>query len=452
MPRVTILYVDDEQPNLDLFQLTFSDDFNVVTVRSAAEALALMDREDVGVVVTDQVMPGMDGVEFLARVFVRHPNSMRIVVTAYQDASLLLGAINAGHVSDYVLKPWEPAALRALLSRAAEQYLRRRALELVIAEREYLADEVRSRYDPQGVVGSTGGLESVMELVRAVAPTSSTVLVTGETGTGKELVARTIHAMSGRRDRTIIKVDCSSLAPSLIESELFGHERGAFTGATSLRRGRFELAQEGTLFLDEIADMPLELQPRLLRVLQDREFERLGSECTIKADARIIAATNADLEQRVDQGAFRRDLYYRLNVVHIELPALRERLDDLEALTAHFLRKHGGWRASRLRVTDRAFARLKAHAWPGNIRELENVVERALLLARGDVLDAEDFALTAAPRGGAQHSLRGRIREQRQEQLHQALVGAGGNIARAARDLGVSRSTLRSQLKRFGLE
>jgi transcriptional regulator with GAF, ATPase, and Fis domain len=297
-----------------------------------------------------------------------------------------------------------------------------------------------------------------MEVVRAVAPTTSTVLITGETGTGKELVARTIHAMSARRERTIIKVDCSSLAPSLLESELFGHERGAFTGATSLRRGRFELAQEGTLFLDEVADMPLELQPKLLRVLQDRELERLGSETTIRVDVRVIAATNADVEQRVAEGAFRRDLFYRLSVVPIALPPLRERLEDVEALVEHFVVKHGGWRASRLRVTPRAYERLRGHTWPGNIRELENVVERALLLERGDVLDADAFVLPAPrprgrtpPRTGAV-SLRGQIREEQRDRLRTALVAAGGNIARAARDLGVSRTTLCSQLKRFGLE
>ena len=451
MERTTVLYVDDEEPNLELFRLTVGPRFRVLTAASAAEGLALMEREEVGVVLTDQVMPGIRGTEMLARVYELYPNSVRIVVTAYQDVRLLLEAINAGHVSDYVLKPWEPDELRRLLDRAAEQYLRRRTLELMCDERNYLADELRRRYDPDEVVGARAGLRHVMEVIRLAAGSDATVLLRGETGTGKELVARTIHALSARRGRTMVKVDCGALAPGVLESELFGHERGAFTGATRTRRGRFELADGGVLFLDEVGNLPLELQPKLLRVLQDREVERVGADRTIHVDVRVIAAANQDLERLVASGEFRRDLFYRLNVVPIVLPPLRDRLEDLEELVAHFLRKHGGWRGERLRVTDSALEALRAHPWPGNVRELENVVERALLLARGERLEAEDFALPrqAAPAGRAE--LRRSIAERERDELAAALTEARGNVCEAARALGLARSTLRSRLRRLGL-
>ena len=447
---VTILYVDDDQSNLDLFELTIGSDHRVVTVSSAAEGLAVLGREEVGVIVSDQVMPDTDGVTFLAEAFRRHPNSVRIVVTAYQEVELLLGAINAGHVSDYVLKPWEPRELRELINRASDQYLRRRALEQRVQEREYLAAELRRRYDPAEVVGAGGGLRQVMEVVRAVAPTTSTVLIRGETGTGKELIARTVHALSDRRERMLIKVDCASLAPSLLESELFGHERGAFTNATATHRGRFELADEGTLFLDEVAELPLELQPKLLRVLQDRALERVGGERTIAVDVRVIAATNQDLERRVDEGTFRRDLFYRLHVVPILLPPLRDRVEDLDGLVRHFLAKHGGWRGEQTTVSNAAIELFRSQRWSGNVRELENVIERALLLTKSHQLSASDFVLRPTPTAAAP-TLRDEIHDAQRERLRRLMVEADGNIARAARELGVARSTLRSRLVRFGL-
>jgi DNA-binding NtrC family response regulator len=450
--NVKVLYVDDDEPNLELFRLAVGRRYPVLTARNAEQGLQILEREDVGVVVTDQVMPGLRGIDFLARVCERYPNSVRIVVTAYQDVHMLLDAINAGHVSDYVLKPWEPAELCKLLDRAAEQVQRRRALEQMCEERDYLVDEIRQRYDPSEVVGAGAGLRQVMDLVRLAAGGDATVLITGETGTGKELVARAIHAQSSRRSRALVKMDCGSLAPGVLESEMFGHEKGAFTGASRTRRGRFELANGGVLFLDEVSNLPRDLQPKLLRVLQDRELERVGGETTIRVDVRIIAASNQELEQLVAEGSFRRDLYYRLNVVPIRLPPLRDRLADLEALVAHFLRKHGGRRAERVRLTQRALDALRGHSWPGNVRELENVLERALLLVPGEVLDAKAFAFPRAgrptPEGGDVRTL---VARRERDRLREVLTESRGNISEAARRLQLSRSTLRGRLRKVGL-
>ncbi|MDI7268841.1 MAG: sigma-54 dependent transcriptional regulator, partial [Myxococcota bacterium] len=390
--RVTILYVDDEPANLEVLPAVLGGEYDVRTAPSGAEALEMLVSGQIAVLVTDQRMPGMSGVQLLAEASARWPEVVPIVITAYRDTDLIIGAIRAGHVHDYIIKPWNLEHLRRTVAGAVEEHLRRRRLADVARDRAALEEDVLRRYDPSRVVGEEGGLRDVMRTVRAVAPSDSTVLLIGETGTGKEMIARAIHSLSPRRHRAPVKVDCASLAPTLVESELFGHRRGAFTGAMHDRAGRFELADGGTIFLDEVDDLSPEMQGKLLQVLQDRVVQRLGGDGPIAVDVRVIAAARRDLRAVVAAGGFREDLYYRLCVVPIVLPPLRARLDDIPALVRHFLEKHGR-SLMRYEVDEAALAALRAYRWPGNVREMENLIERTLVLGAGPRLSAADLAL-----------------------------------------------------------
>jgi DNA-binding NtrC family response regulator len=451
--RVSILYVDDEAENLEVFRALFGGDYEVLTASSGAEALEILARAPMRVLLTDQRMPGMSGNRLLEQVTRDWPTVVSIVITAYTDADLMLGAIRAGHVHDYVIKPYRPEQLRETVASAVGESRRRRRLEEALRDRGALEDEVRKRYDPAQVVGAEDGLRDVMRQVRAAGPTGSTVLLIGETGTGKEMIARAIHAASPRAHRALVKIDCGALAPTLIESELFGHEKGAFTGATRERAGRFEQADGGTVFLDEVGDLPLDMQSRLLRVLQDRVVDRLGGNGPIPVDVRIIAATRRDLSAQVAAGSFREDLFYRLAVVPITLPPLRQRTGDIPALVRHFLAKHAPHRSAGYRIAPDAWNALVAHAWPGNIRELENLVERAVVLGAGPELGREDllpFAPAAqlptrAPEAAAPE------RDPESERLQAAIAQAGGNLTLAARLLNLPRSTFLNRLRMRGI-
>jgi two-component system NtrC family response regulator len=451
--RPVLLYVDDEPANLVVFEALFSAEYRVLTAPSGAAALAVLERETVQVVLTDQRMPGMIGNQLLVRVSERWPTVVSVVITAYPDLDPIIEAIHAGHVHDYVLKPYEAGRLREIVRGAVAEHGRRRRLEDAVRDVGVLQEEIRRKYDPSQLVGADGGLREVMRQVRSVAPAPTTVLLIGETGTGKEMIARAIHAASPRAHRVLVKVDCGSIPQPLVESELFGHERGAFTGAVSRRAGRFEQADRGTLFLDEVGDLPLEMQSRLLRMLQDRVVDRLGGTEPVRVDVRIIAATRRDLAADVVAGRFREDLYYRLAVLPIRLPPLRERREDIPALVRHFLAKHGGARTARHEVTDQAMAVLSAHAWPGNVRELENLVERAVVLGAGPVLGPDDLAPLrgsreprAATRAKAEQKRRVEV-----DRLRQALARAEGNISRAARALKLPRGTYLHRLRKHGL-
>ena len=453
--RPIILYVDDEAANLEVFRELLGDDFDVRTVSSGAAALAIVEREPVAVLLTDQRMPGMSGVELLKRAAESRPTAVAVVITAYTDTELMLGAIRAGQLHDYLIKPWSPVQLRATLRGALEEHQRRRRLADVVRDRMALEQVVLEHYDPSRIVGGGSGLRAVMETVQAAAASASTVLIQGETGTGKELVARAIHALSRRRHRALVKVDCAALAPTLVESELFGHRRGAFTGATQDRPGRFEQADGGTVFLDEVAELTVPMQARLLRVLQDGVVERLGGLEPTRVDVRVIAATARELPAAVAAGDFREDLYYRLCVVPVVLPPLRQRTDDIPALVQHFLRKHGRPTVS-WDVAPAALEALRRHDWPGNVRELENLVERAVVLGAGPRLSAADLSPFAAPRPSSTaprklRDLRVEVRQREVRELKELLQRAGGNIAAAARSLSVPRPTLRYRLKKLGL-
>ncbi len=455
-----VMIVDDEE----IKRVTLGDRLKrsghvVADFRDAESGLAQLDRDRFDVVVTDLRMPGMDGLAFLKEIKRRDPRIDVVVMTAYGTVESAVEAVRAG-AYDYIQKPFPSDALVLLLQKI-ESY------RSVLAENVLLRTEVESRYRFGNIVGRSEAMKRVYQRIQRVADSDSTVLISGESGTGKELVANAIHYNSPRRERPLVKVSCASLAETLLESELFGHERGAFTGAVRERTGRFEAADYGTLFLDEVDDIPAAMQVKLLRVLQERELERVGGSRTIRVDVRVIAATKVDLESRVKAGTFREDFFYRLNVVPIELPPLRARREDIPLLIEHFVEKHGGrgdGARRRISFSRETLARLMEYHWPGNVRELENLVERLVLLAEGsEVVPADLPARMVLPPGADvgpmmsfdessdQISFEGVMDAMEQRLLSWALKVEGGNKARAARRLGLKRSTFRDKLvKHFG--
>ncbi|WP_428265055.1 sigma-54-dependent transcriptional regulator [Haliangium sp.] len=483
-----LLVVDDEQDNLDAFRFNFRRAFTILCAQSGDEALALLREHDVAVIVTDQRMPRMSGLELLNRAAEVRPDAVGIILTAFTDVDVLLDAINHGHIYRYITKPWEAKEVRGVLTQAIERFAlqrdNQRLLDQLRAYTGYLNQQLHGAFDFGNIIGDSPALREVLAKVEQVAPTSSTVLLRGETGTGKELVAHAIHINSTRENQPFVRVNCAALAPGVLESELFGHEKGAFTGAVSQRPGRFELADGGTLFLDECGDLPMEVQIKLLRALQEREFERVGGTETVKVDVRLISATNRDLERMIEDGRFREDLYYRLNVFPIHLPPLRERLDDLRALVAHFIAKfvrtgRAGHSGAAPGISEAALAKLRAYSWPGNVRELENIIERAMILAQGREIDAVhlDFgrrgqgatppvgtpSIPPDPDAGAAPSqplldgdkskpLSERLLDSERREIIAAVEQCNSNIAGAARLLGINRSTLYYRLRKHGLE
>ncbi len=481
--RYPILVVDDEQDNLDAFRFNFRKTFDILTASGGAEALQILDTREVAVVITDQRMPKMTGVELLREIRVRQPDAVGIILTAFTDVDVLVEAINLGDIYRYITKPWDAKEVRGVLQYAIERFHLTRDNKKLAAQLAeytgYLNQQLHGEFDFGNIIGESAALREVLLKVEQVAPTSSTVLLRGETGTGKELVAHAIHINSPREEKPFIRVNCASLAPGILESELFGHEKGSFTGALERRRGRFELADGGTLFLDEIGDLPMEIQIKLLRTLQERELERVGGNETIKVDVRLVSATNRNLEKMIEEGEFREDLYYRLNVFPINLPPLRDRFDDLPPLVHHFITKF----ARQMGVAPAgasvdAMAKLREYNWPGNVRELENIVERAMILAKGTALGTVhlDFGRRAQTATGAQtgsgpvitpvavavsastaavddgKSLAERLLDSERKEIVAAVEKSRGNIASASRMLGINRSTLYYRLRKHGLE
>ncbi len=480
--RYPILVVDDEQDNLDAFRFNFRKTFDILTATSGAEALQILDGKDVAVVVTDQRMPKMTGVELLREVRERSPEAVGIILTAFTDVDVLIEAINLGQVYRYITKPWDAKEVRGVLQYAIERFdLQRDNKKLAAQLAEYtgyLNQQLHGEFDFGNIIGESAPLREVLAKVEQVAPTISTVLLRGETGTGKELVAHAIHINSPREEKPFVRVNCAALAPGVLESELFGHEKGSFTGALERRRGRFELADGGTLFLDEVGDLPMEVQIKLLRTLQERELERVGGSETIKIDVRVVSATNRNLEKMIEDGEFREDLYYRLNVFPINLPPLRDRLDDLPVLVNHFISKFSRQMSvAPSSLSAEGAAKLREYNWPGNVRELENIIERAMILSRGAALGAShlDFGRRAQPaanQSGATavpaassgagsapapisedgKSLAERLLDSERKEIVAAVDKSRGNIASAARTLGINRSTLYYRLRKHGLE
>jgi DNA-binding NtrC family response regulator len=470
MARRPRIIIADDEINLRkvLSAILARDGYDVL---EAEDGLAALDLIGPGVVavVTDLRMPRLDGMGLLRKLTAEHPDIPVIMITAHGSVDSAVEAVKLG-AFDYIEKPFEQAQIRQVVGKAVKTHeLNERA------PRAPMASGGPGRF---GLVGASPILEQLYQVIEKVADTPSTVLITGESGTGKELIARALHANSSRRDAPFIKINCAAIPKTLMESELFGYEKGAFTGAVGSKPGRFELASTGTLFLDEIGEIPIEMQVKLLRVLQESEFERVGGIKTIKVDVRLVTATNRDLQKEVQAGHFREDLYYRLNVVPIHLPPLRERSEDIPLLAEHFVRKFNErLKKNTTRVEDDALVRLVAHGWPGNIRELENVLERTILFCEGPSIRARDLppelsghaaaaperALDATPSrpvgapaaGSGDGSLKDLVRQETErlerELIQRALDETGGNVTQAARKLKISRKSLQNKMKEFGL-
>jgi two-component system response regulator HupR/HoxA len=446
-----LLFVDDEPDNLRLTTLHFGTEYELVTAESADHALRILETREVGVLFTDERMPGRSGIDLLEIVSQRWPDVVRVIVSAYSDAPRLLGAINRGHAHEYVLKPWSAGTLRECIERCRGRAEQRRQLALRAELGEVMTRTPLSSADQdEPVVGWSTGLSAVADLARRAAAVEAPVLLLGETGTGKELVARAIHDRSRRAGGPLVPVNCGALSDGLLESELFGHEAGAFTGALRARKGRFELASGGTLFLDEVGDVSPRMQVALLRALQDGRIERVGGQTSFSVDTRVIAATNRDLLSMVRQGTFREDLFYRLAVLHIQVPPLRERVADIPALVACFIAKNAqSTGRARPHVGKEVLDFLQAYHWPGNVRELENMVQRALILCDGDELGLDDFTfLCPRPSEG---DLRDQVQQREAATLREVLLTHGGNATRAARALNIPRTTLLSRARKLGL-
>jgi two-component system NtrC family response regulator len=381
----TILIVDDEKNYLLVLEALLVDaGYEVITSNDTIEALEITMSHDLDLVITDMRMPGQDGMEFLAQLRSRQPGPPVIMMTAYATVEKAVEAMKRG-AFDYITKPFKNEELILTIRKAIEMHRLKQ-------ENRLLSRDLQERYQFGNIVGKSKIMRQVYEIIEKVAQTRASVLITGESGTGKELIARAIHFNSPRRDKPFISVNCSALSETLLESELFGHERGAFTGAVTQRKGRFELAHGGTLFLDEVGDMSPALQVKLLRVLQEMKFERVGGTKTLQVDARLVTASNRELEREVELGRFREDLYYRLKVVHIKVPPLRERRDDIPLLVHHFLEKAATANAIPVKsVNHEALKYLYQYDWTGNVRELENVIERAVILCDGDDVRPQDL-------------------------------------------------------------
>ncbi|MBI3695822.1 MAG: sigma-54-dependent Fis family transcriptional regulator [Acidobacteria bacterium] len=447
MPK-RLLVVEDEPNMLRVLELQLAGaGFAVEKAATAEQALPILERGGLDLVLTDLKLPGMDGLALLARIRGMDPSLPVVMMTAFGTVETAVQAMKAG-ASDYVLKPFSLDDLMLTIDKVLE-------LHALRSENRRLKDELGRKYQFDNIIGRSAGMQDVFAAVSRVAPTRATVLLAGESGIGKDLIARAIHHHSPRRERPFVKINCSALPENLMESELFGYEKGAFTGAAGPRMGKFEQADGGTVFLDEIGDVPPPVQVKLLRVLQEREFERLGSNKTLRVDVRVIAATNQDLRAALEQGAFSEDLYYRLNVVPINIPPLRERKEDIPFLVDHFLAKYAEETGGRVKsVTPSALDRLVSCHWPGNVRELENIIQRAMVLSPGPALDASDIQLDTAPRSESAPFLPEGITldQYERELIREALRRAGGNKSQAARLLGLTRNALRYRLTQMGME
>jgi len=445
MKKVKILVVDDEA----IVRESLSDwlkeaGYQVFMAGSGYEALEIIEKEKPGIMITDLVMPSMDGIELMKKAKAQRPGIEVVIITAYASIPTAITAMKEG-AFDYIEKPFCPERVELVVQKLAQH-------QELVEENFSLRQRLEDQYRFENIIAKSAKMQRVIEVIKVVARSSATVLITGESGTGKELVARAIHAQSHRNNKPFIAVSCAALPESLLESELFGHERGSFTGAYAQKKGKFEFADGGTLFLDEIGEMSANIQVHLLRVLEEKEFTRVGGNEPIKVDVRVISATNKDLKKAVEKQEFREDLYYRLNVVNVELPPLRERKEDVPLLAEHFLGKF----ASENRKDISAFSPgamefLLGYDWPGNVRELENAIERAVILAKGSLITNDDLpqenrspAYLAAPKKN--------LKEVEEEHILNILRKTGGNYSEAARILGISRMTLYNKAKEYGLD
>jgi len=450
MPKQKIVVVDDDPFMREgLTETLARPEFDLVEFDNAAAALDEVADGSAALLITDIRMPAMDGMELVQQAKRLDPKLPVVMMTAFATVETAVEAMKRG-AFDYIMKPFKAEEIEVVVEKALEH-------RRLLAENEYLRGELAKRFQLASIVGESAAMKAVLERIRQVAPSNATVFIRGESGTGKELAAHAIHAQSPRRDRPFVRVNCAAPSAGVLESELFGHEKGAFTGADKRRIGRFEMADGGTIFLDEVSEMDLGLQGKLLRVLQEKEFERVGSSETIAADVRILASSNRDLEASIEAGEFRQDLYYRLNVVSVDMPPLRAHIEDVRALVAHFIRRYNQENGTRVQgIAADALGLLESYGWPGNVRELQNIIERAIVLGPGETIEVRHIAagLERAP-GRPVAASAAAVFEPRpledveREHVLRMMAHCDGHRQNSARALEISERSLRDRLKRW---
>jgi len=454
----TLLVADDDASIRSLLKQLLSDEgFAVLEASTGTEVVDKVKESSPDLVIMDVRMPELDGIEALSRLKASNPKTAVLIMTAFGSSNAAIRAMELG-AFDYITKPFELDKISHAVKRVLDY-------QNLTQEVEVLRDEISSLVQTERIVGNSPAMQEVYKTIGKVAKADATVLITGESGTGKELVAEALHYNSNRRSGPLVKVSCAALPETLLEAELFGHEKGSFTGAMTQRRGRFEMADKGTIFLDEIGEMTVPTQTKLLRVLQERKIERIGSSLPIKVDIRIIVATNKDLQRQVEQNKFRDDLYYRLNVINIHMPPLRDRKEDIPSLVEHFLAKHRySATAQPAAISEEAIRRLMEYNWPGNVRELENVIERAVVLSRGQIITSRELPFGEHEAGegeegdvpddakGDSSFFKKSVAQFEKDLIMKALRDANGNRSKAAEMLGIYRRLLYAKIKEYALE
>lgn len=471
-PREKVLYLDDIDLNLELFYRVFRSEFDVTICQDPNEALKIIVKEDIHVVFVDHFMPEISGLDFIEKAISKGIDSIFIILTAHAKEELVIQAMNSGHVHRFLTKPWDISETRVTIKNAFETfYLKQKNIQLfqeikeknlqleeltekLKEENHYLYKEIRYSESFDKIISENTSFKSILKEIKQVAKTNATVLLLGETGTGKDLAARAVCELSNRKTGPYIKLNCASIPESLIESELFGHEKGAFTGAYRRKIGKFELSEKGTLFLDEIGELPMQVQPKLLHVLQEGTFTRIGGNEEIKQDVRIIAATNRNLEQMIQNGEFRSDLFYRLNIFPIEIPPLRERKNDIPLLVNYFIRKYNRKNGRNVETVPlQIMDKFMNHDWPGNIRELENTIERAVILSKGAKLELKDRFLNIAKVTDSNEILP--LITLEKEHILKVLSHSNWKVSGkggAAEILQMKPTTLQSRMKKLGIK
>ena len=445
--RTRVLIVDDEEiVRESLSAWLEKDGYTLATAPDGETAIDRIHKERWSILLVHLKMPGIDGLQVLEEAKKAQPDAVTVIMTAYATVDSAVAAMKIG-AYDYLTKPFDPEELSLMIQKIVTQ-------QALVRENVLLRKVLKREYHFRDLISKSSAMQAVFDLARTAARSNSTILILGESGTGKELLARAVHAESPRSEGPFVTVSCAALTETLLESELFGHEKGAFTGAAARRKGKFEMADGGTLFLDEIGDISSKLQLDLLRVLEERQFFRVGGQESVRVDVRIIAATNRDLQKAVADGSFREDLFYRLNVIPVHLPPLRDRLEDIPLLVEHLLEQLGAEMNRRVDgVAADAMVLLMNHTWPGNVRELRNILERAMVVATGHVIQASDLGLRRPPRiDGENGGTLASLEDVERHHIARVLADSDGNISLAARTLGIDRATLYNKLRKYQLK
>ena len=441
---IKVLIVEDEKNQRELLASSLKDDYETVTAASGKEAFETFSSDrSIGIVISDFKMEGMDGIELLKKVKKLDPNIIFILITAYASVSSAVTALKLG-AYDYITKPIVIEKLKVILKRAVES-------RFLLIENLELKEKLKLHYSFEKIITKSPKMKEILSIVSRVSQSKTSVLITGESGTGKELIARAIHNASDRKDKSFVPINCSAIPENLLESELFGYERGAFTGAVKAKKGKLTVADGGTAFFDEIGDIPFNIQVKLLRFLQFGEIVPLGMEKSTNVDVRIISATNQDLEKKIEDGSFREDLFYRLNVVGIHIPPLRERKEDIDPLVNHFIEKYSKVSGKNIEgISNEAMRYLFSYNWSGNVRELESIIERAIVMSRDNIIDVDDLPIALKMEDEKEGDLA--LKTMEKKHIESVLNLQGGNITKAAEILGIHRNTLMSKMKEYNIK